>query len=244
MATYQTPGIVLSRTNFGEADRVIRLLTPYHGKLSAVAKGVRKIKSRLAGHLEPFAETSLMLATGRNLEVITSARLIWYPHALTASFSQMNLAFMVATAVDRLTEPGQPQPKLYELLRDTLHDIDAGPSPQVLELWFKLRLLDLLGYRPELAGCIVCGQSGEGRQYFLDVTAGGLTCDTHAPTGAVRMSEADIKFWRLIFTHPYVTIAKIERAESLASTTVPTCDQLYEHHLGRTFKPASAGEMI
>ena len=69
--SYLTKGIVIGRTNFGEADRIVRFFTPDRGKLSAIAKGIRKIKSRSGGHLELFGEVSLMLATGRGLDIVT-----------------------------------------------------------------------------------------------------------------------------------------------------------------------------
>lgn len=244
MSTYQTPGIVLSRSNFGEADRVIRLLTPYHGKISAVAKGVRKIKSRLAGHLEPFAETGLMLATGKNLDVITSARLIWYPHKLTDSIERLNLAFMVTLATDRLTEADQPQPKLYELLRSTLHDIDDSAKGSVMELWFKLNLLDTLGYRPDLSECSICGASDPQTKYYLSPASGSLICERHSPDNAVFISMAGIKLWRLILANPYGTISKIDQAEAISYETLPACDLLFEHHLGRTFHVSPNGEPL
>lgn len=83
MPSYQTTGLVIGRTNFGESDRIIRFITPDYGKISAVARGVRKIKSRLAGHLEPLGTVMLSLTTGRsNIDVITGARLLYYPHQL------------------------------------------------------------------------------------------------------------------------------------------------------------------
>ena len=86
MATYQTTGIVIGRTNFGEADRVLRVLTAERGKIGLMARGVRKIKSRSGGHLEPYGEVALSLAEGRGaLDVVTGARLVWYPHRLSAS---------------------------------------------------------------------------------------------------------------------------------------------------------------
>src|ERR1035438_4743161 len=110
---YQATAIVIGRTNFGEADRVIRFLTADRGKVSAVAKGVRKIKSRSGGHLELFGEVSLMCATGHNLDTVTSARLVWYPHKLVGDYARLELAFLMARAADRLVEPGQPAPALY-----------------------------------------------------------------------------------------------------------------------------------
>src|SRR5688572_2993058 len=156
--SYPTKGIVIGRTNFGEADRVVRFFTPDRGKLSAVAKGVRRIKSRSGGHLELFGEVNLMLTPGRNLDIVTSARLLWYPHQLVGDYERLGLAFAIAAAVDRLTEPDQPAPALYGVVREALAALDTGATGPLIELWFKLRLLGTLGYRPELGSCIICGQ--------------------------------------------------------------------------------------
>jgi DNA repair protein RecO (recombination protein O) len=239
MPTYQTTGIVIGRTNFGEADRVVRFLTPDHGKVSAVAKGVRKIKSRSAGHLELFGEVNLMLATGRNLDVITSARLAWYPHQLTMAYNRLGTAFMVATAVDRLTEPGHPQPQLYTAVRETLRTLEAGTDGPLLELWFKLRLLDTLGYRPELGACAICSRHDTETAYHFDVNRGGIACGADAAPGSALMSQPAIKLWRLLANYPYATVHQIAQGETLATDTLPLCDSFYEYHLGHVFRPSS-----
>jgi DNA repair protein RecO (recombination protein O) len=235
MPTYQTTGIVIGRTNFGEADRVVRFLTPGHGKLSAVAKGVRKIKSRSGGHLELFGEVSLMLATGHNLDVVTSADLIWYPHQLSANYERLNLAFAMARALDRLTEPGQPQPKLYHLLREALGEINGGAGGPLPELWFRLRLLELLGYRPELNKCLVCGSADAGQAYLFSAERGGIVCASDAGATDQPMSQSAVKLWRLLSDYPYATIAQIADAPTLAAATLPSCNAFYEHHLGLSF---------
>jgi DNA repair protein RecO (recombination protein O) len=240
MATYQTTGIVIGRTNFGEADRIVRFITQDHGKVNAVAKGVRKIKSRSGGHLELFGEVTLMLATGRNLDVVTSARLQWYPHDLATDYDRLGLAYMFATATDRLTEPGQPQPNLFALLSEALHSVDGGAGGVLPELWFKLRLLDVQGYRPELNACTICSRSDADLQYHFDATRGGLVCASDAPPGAPAISHPAIKLWRLLSDYPYATASQISGAETLAAPTLELCDEFYIQHVGRTFKPTYA----
>ncbi|MGQ7357474.1 DNA repair protein RecO, partial [Streptococcus suis] len=91
-----------------------------------VAKGVRLIKSRSGGHLELFGEVSLMLAEGRNLAVVTSARLLWYPHHLAGDYEGLELAFMMATMIDRLIHEGQPNQRAYTTLREALGALEAS----------------------------------------------------------------------------------------------------------------------
>lgn len=237
MPTYQTTGIVIGRTNFGEADRIIRLITPEQGKVSAVAKGVRKIKSRLSGHLELFGEVNLMLATGRNLDIITSARLAWYPHELVGDYERLSLAYACAGLIDRVAQEHQSQPELYAHLREALQALEAGARGPLIELWFKVRLLQLAGFRPELSGCLVCGRHDEATSYRFDAERGGLTCADDAGATAHPIDANTIKLWRLLADYPYVTVAHVAGGSDLAAASLPLCDEFYEHHLGRAFRP-------
>jgi len=231
MPTYQTLAIVIGRTNFGEADRIIRLLTPAHGKISAVAKGVRKIKSRLAGHLELFGETNLTLATGRNLDVISGAQLMWYPHELATDYQRISLAYAFATLIDRTAAERQPQTGLYSHLNQALHALEKGQGSQLLELWFKLRLLNLTGVRPELSHCVICGTADPAQTYALKLAAGGIVCRNDAGAGDAPMSLPAIKLWRLLSDYPYDTVATISDGPALATATLPLCNAFCEYHL-------------
>ncbi|MBW4061875.1 DNA repair protein RecO [Candidatus Saccharibacteria bacterium] len=243
-ATYQTTGIVLSRTNFGEADRIIRFITPEHGKISAVAKGIRRVKSKSGGHLEPFGEVALMLATGRNLDVVTSARLVWYPHELTANYERLGLAFIIASLVDRFAQPGEPQPELYAHTRMALGAVEAGESGPLVELWFKLRLLAISGLQPSLDQCLVCGRSDADSRYWFEAERGGLTCDDDRGAVASPMSQPAIKLWRLLFNYPYATIARIGGASEMAASSLADCDDFYDAHGGHSVRSGTLGATL
>ena len=126
MATYKTRGIVLRRHNLGEADRIITFLTTDRGKLRAVARGVRRIKSRQAGHLELFSETDLMLAEGRNLDIITSARLRVVDDRLTSDLRRLGTAYLMAEMTDVLLDDNEPQADIYASLGAGLAALRAG----------------------------------------------------------------------------------------------------------------------
>ncbi|HSX02106.1 MAG TPA: DNA repair protein RecO [Candidatus Saccharimonadia bacterium] len=237
MATYQTTAIVIGRTNLGEADRIVRLLTPRHGKLSAVAKGVRKIKSRAGGHLELFGEVGLMLAEGRgSLDIITSARLAWYPHTLADNYVGLGLAYAFAGLIDRLAQERQAQPELYDHLAEALRAVNDGAAGSLVELWYKLRLLQLTGYRPELTACLSCGRR-DATEYRFDAARGGIVCDACADAIARPISLSTIKLWRLLSDYPYATVAHITDGPTLATASLALCDEFYEHHIGKAFRP-------
>ena len=241
MATYPATGIVIARTNYGEADRIIRIMTQQQGKLSTIAKGVRRIKSKSGGHLELFGEVSLMLAEGKNLDVVASAKLAWYPHNLTGDYASIGHAYMFASMLDRLLEDRQPQPELYDVLSEALHALDREGSTPLLELWYKLRLLSALGYRPDLAQCMVCGENTPGAAYYFSAERGGIV-DESCRGAADRPISADtIKLWRLLLDSPYATMARITGAQPLAQASIVSCDEFYEFHLGRSFHPDITG---
>ena len=239
MSTYQTTGIILGRTNFGEADRVIRFLTAEHGKVSAVAKGVRRVKSKSGGHLEPFGEVNLMLVNGHNLDVITSARLSWYPHNLVTDYTRVGLASMVATLIDRMAPAGESSPELYSHTRDALGAIEAGERGALVELWFKLRLLAITGLRPDMDQCLVCGHREDGT-YWFEAERGGLTCDDCRSAIATPMATAAIKLWRLLLDYPYATISRIGGAVPMAEASLGACDDFYDAHVGRSVRTVAA----
>lgn len=125
---YTTEAIVLRRTNFGEADRILTLFTPSYGKVRAIAKGVRRTTSRLSGHLEPFTRTQLLLATGRDLDIVTQAEGRERLDHLRDHHWHATGAWYVAEMVDRFLEDADPHPRLYHLFARTLRllDDDAG----------------------------------------------------------------------------------------------------------------------
>jgi DNA repair protein RecO (recombination protein O) len=235
MAIYITSGIVIGRHNFGEADRIIVLLTPDRGVVRVVAKGVRRIKSKLAGHLELFCESELTLVEGRSLDVLTSARL---QHHLSVAddYDKMRLAYLVAEMINRLGSDGE-HPGLFELAHETY----AGLGERVdatLELWFKLRLLDRLGYRPELRACVICGADQGDREYYLNVDLGGIVDAGCASAASQPIDRDHIKFWRLILSQPLAVARRVETAETLARATMPLCNLFYDHVFGQRFRAA------
>ena len=124
MKTYKTEGIIIKRINFGEADRILTIFTKHYGKIKAIAKGIRKIKSRRAPHLELFNQTVLFLYKGKNLDIITEAQLVDSFSTLRKNLRKVAFAFGVCELVDQLTREGQKQLKAYELLKACLNDLN------------------------------------------------------------------------------------------------------------------------
>ena len=200
MPTYKSEAIVIKRTDLGEADRIITFFSPTEGKFKAVARGVRRIKARMAGHLETFSVVSLMLAKGRRLDVVTSARLIHYPQALMANFESLSRAFLMAEMVDKLTDEHQPQPELYSLLQDCVQALDQDLNAIGVELYFRLHLLEALGYQPALSSCVVCHKPLKGSELRFDPELGGAV-GSECRSGALAqvITPAQLHGWVLAY---------------------------------------------
>jgi DNA repair protein RecO (recombination protein O) len=195
---YRSEAVVLRRMDLGEADRLLTLFTPAEGKVRAIAKGVRRPGSRKSGHLEPFTRTNVMLARGRELDIITQAEAIdWFPH-LRADLERLGTASYVVELFDRFTVQEGPSKSWYELLVAALSQLDAGEELDSLTRYYELRLLDLAGYRPELFHCVGCRCEIEPRPQFFSYADGGVLCPrcgerSHA---AVRISLPELKVLR------------------------------------------------
>lgn len=232
MASYKVRGIVLGRHNLGEADRIVAFFTLEQGKLRAVARGVRKTLSRQAGHIEPFSEVDLMLAQGRNLDIVTSARLNWYPNELTGDYDRLRLAYLMARSIERLTDDNHASAGVYKLLGYSLRWLnDHGASP-TLEFFFKLRLLGDLGYKPQLNVCAHCGRPLA--QIYPSPEHGGMICGSCLTPTELEITANRLGLWRRLQHDGLEAAAPGD--DDLALASLPVCDTFYEYNFGRSFQ--------
>jgi DNA repair protein RecO (recombination protein O) len=181
---YRTEAVVLRRQDLAETDRLVTLFTPGQGKLRAVAKGVRRPGSRKAGHLEPFSRADLLLARGRELDVITQAEAVsLYPH-LREDLLRLGQAAALVELIDRFAVEQESHPALYRLLVDMLEALDGGQEPGAVLRYSQLRLLELVGYQPELFRCLSCGQALQPEAQFFSLAEGGVRCPRCGPAPA------------------------------------------------------------
>lgn len=168
--------VVLRHSDWGEADRLIWLFTLESGKLRAVAKGVRKARSRKAGHLEPFTHVRLLLAAGRDLPIITQAEAQNVYLALRENLVRVSYASYVIELLDRFTYEEGENISLFRLLVDTLGRLDREAEPSFAVRYYEVRLLDLAGFRPQLFQCANCSQAIQPQDQFFSAELGGLLC--------------------------------------------------------------------
>lgn len=194
MGLYKIEGIVLRRRSFGEADRLVTVLTKDRGKLTVLAKGARRPRSRLGGRLEPPTRFRALVAEGRTLDVISQVDVIDAHRQLRTGLEHMGLTNIVLEMADRALAERHPHPEVFGLLSDVLTLVGGGVG-DLAPVWFAARLLVMTGHRPSVDDCTVCGRRIRGAAAWSAVLGGcvDLGCrgrDPHAmplSSGAVAL---------------------------------------------------------
>jgi DNA repair protein RecO (recombination protein O) len=190
----KTEAIVLRSIRYGEADRILHLYTPGHGRLSAIAKGARRARSRFGARLEPFFQVQAMLHEGRSeLLTVTGVDTIATHGALRNQAATLDAAARACDAVARLFETPDPHPEVFRLLANELAllDADAAHARTANGLAFRLKLLLAAGIVPQLAACAVCGETEHLRGF--SGAAGGVVCSS-CEAGAFGLDEDAYRF--------------------------------------------------
>ena len=179
--TIRSEAIVLNHKDWGEADRMLWLYTRKLGKVQAIAKGVRKMRSRKAGHLEPFTCSNIMFARGRSFLIITQAETLLPFLELRKDLLRVGYAAYIVELLDRFTYEEDDNHLVYQLLKDTLSRIDTEPAPYLATRYYEIHLLDLLGYKPELTNCLNCDALIQAEDQFFSISLGGVICPRCGP---------------------------------------------------------------
>ncbi len=192
MSLYRDEAVVLRTHKLGEADRIVTLLTREHGKVRAVAKGVRRTRSRFGARLEPFMMTDVQLYEGRNLDTVTQAEtLAPYGERLVADYPRYTAGTAMLETAERLTEEREPAVQQFLLLVGGLRTLAAGEhDPSLVLDAYLLRALSVAGWAPSFVDCSRCGAPGPHRAFA--VAAGGVVCPACRPGGAVAPAPATL----------------------------------------------------
>lgn len=170
---YRDTGVVLRTYRLGEADRIIVLFTERHGKVRAVAKGVRKTKSKFGARLEPTSHIAVQLYEGRELDIVTQAESIDHFRPIRDDLDRIAGASAMLEAVDQLAQDREPNPRLYQMLLGALRSLSAHHPPLVVPAFF-MKALAHEGFRPMVDRCVECGATDALVAY--DIEAGGVLC--------------------------------------------------------------------
>ncbi|MEK7167126.1 MAG: DNA repair protein RecO [Patescibacteria group bacterium] len=201
---YKTIGIILKRENFRENDRLITIYTRNYGKIETIAHGTRKIKSKLAGHLEPFTLVDLIIVKGKNFDKIIGSKTINSFCNLKFDLIKIKQGAQVLKTIDAMTKVHLKDEKIFKLLRKTLEIIEEKNNGEI-NLWpdvyfFILRLLSILGYKPELYQCLRCKIKVKPNGNVFSLKFGGLLCQKCKiiDSDNLNISTNAIKIFRLI----------------------------------------------
>jgi len=203
--------VIISHKDFGEADRLIRLFSLEYGKLSAIAKGARKIKSRKAAHIEPFTYAALVLAKGQTFWIITQADTkAGYP-GIRADLRKTARAAYILELADQLTGDEQPEPAIFHLITGTLQRIDTAADSFNAVLNFELRMLEYTGFKPEFFRCVSCHKEILPEDQFFSVRLGGVLCPAcgKLEERPIPVSKNTLRHLRHFQRSPYLKLSEL-----------------------------------
>ncbi len=214
--------LILTHQNYGEADRFVRMLTPDRGKISALARGVRKMNSRKAGHLEPFTVISAQLVQGRGSAwVISQVTTLEAFPPLSCTLESACFASYVAELADRFSDEDTESRDLYRLTVRTLRRLSQAVDAYSVLRWFDFRLLDLTGYRPQLRECVGCGRPIAPQPQYFSLQLGGALCPNCGvlDAAALPISMRTLKFFRYYQSRPAADNALVGWPSELCAET-------------------------
>jgi DNA repair protein RecO (recombination protein O) len=218
---YRTEAIVLKRSDFGEADRLLTLYTPELGKIRVIAKGARKPTSRKSGHVELFTHAQFLIARGRNLDIVTQAETIHAFRSLREDLLRASYAYYVAELLDRFVEDGVENRPLFDLLLAVLDWLGASSDLALTARFYELRLLTLSGYQPQLFQCVNCRATIEPVTNFFAPAHGGVVCPRcyngglRDDNGLKAISLNALKVLRFLQTHDYGVCSRLRLSPGL-----------------------------
>jgi DNA repair protein RecO (recombination protein O) len=200
---YRAEAVVLKAFDYGEADRILTVFGAQQGKFSALAKGVRRTKSRMSGHLDLFTRSTMLVATGRQLDIVTQAETIESFSALRGDLQRVSSAHYAAELVDNFLAERLTSYPVYALTVGTLRRLSAMEDLGLVLRAFEMQLLALTGYRPQLHRCLSCGELVQQQVNYFSPQLGGVLCGQcgSADRAAPEISVSALKVLRNLQTN-------------------------------------------
>lgn len=219
MATYKTTGIVLKSNKLGEADKIISIYSDSCGKIQGVAKGIRRTKSKFGSRLEPFTYVDLLLYKGRNLDIITQVEIISSFKEIREDYDRVTYGWAMLDLINKVSLEGEKENKLFYLLLKTLELLSKATSNlDLLLVAFDIKLLAIVGYRPNLSSCTVCHRKLTSDDKFLfSFEWGGIICNPCSTNdiGAINVSLESIVVLKKLLFSELELVFKIEASKEV-----------------------------
>lgn len=242
--TYKTEAIVLRSMRFSEADRILHLYTASRGRIGAIAKGVRKTKSRFGARLEPLSHVELVLHEGGGeLQTITGVELLRSHHVTREDTYRLNVGMIGAEAMLRLFGEPEANERAFGALARFLDLLDetpraeSRPAVDPLVLSFQLKLLWLAGYLPHLTSCVECGSSGA--LVGFSARSGGAVCGVHA-AGSLRLAPEGVAGIERLLSTPLADAPDAQLSDRARRDALSVVTSSYEEHGGFRLRTLSA----
>lgn len=221
--------VVLRHSDWGEADRMLTIFTRELGKLRVVAKGARRPRSRKAGHLEPFTRVALLLARGREIWIVTQAETLDAYLPVRDDLERTGYAAYVTELLDHFTYEEGENSSLYRLFVEALERVSTLEDPVPAIRYYEIRLLDLLGFRPELFHCVHCGNEIQPEAQFFSALLGGVACPRCGldAAGVRPVSMQGLKYLRHYQRSSYAEAMRVRLPDAVR----PELEALMQHYL-------------
>lgn len=221
MKRFVTPAIILRRTDYGEADRILTALTPEQGKLRLMAKGVRRMKSKMAGGIDLFTVSSLTVLEGKgDMGTLISARMQQHYGRIVRDLDRVQLGYDLIKLLDKVTEDN-PEPDYFQLLEQAFQALDEPAIDlSLIRLWFQSQLLRIAGHSPNLVTDTDGQKLAEAKRYKFDFEVMAFAAESRG-----RFDAGYIKLLRLLFAgHTPAELAKVQGIAAL----LPNCQLLMQ----------------
>ncbi|GAB4450673.1 MAG: DNA repair protein RecO [Anaerolineae bacterium] len=206
---FRTEAIIMRRRDFGEADRLLTVFTPGRGKIRLIAKGARKPTSRKGGHVELFTRVDMLVAKGRDLDILSQVEMVEPYLPLHEDLVRAAYAAHVVELLDRFTGEEEENARAYSLLRDTLGFLctEEIENLRLAARFYELRLLSWVGYQPQLFTCVVGNEAVSAQDQYFSYAEGGVVCPEHARAERMMpLSLGALKVLRYLQTQDYETV--------------------------------------
>lgn len=237
---YKTEGIVLKSMEYEEADKIVTIYTKDYGKITAIAKGVRKTKSKFGSSLEILTHSNFLIYKGRNIDIVSQTEILESFFSTSKEVIKFAFAVNCVEVVNRLTEEREINIGLFNLLKEVLHYLKESNDPKLLTLSFKWQTISILGYRPSLNHCCRCNKSVEDqKEMYFNIKEGGLVCNNciaKDKEGCVKVSLYFNKLLRKILITPLSTISNATIPDKKMKELEKITNLYIAYHSEKSFK--------
>ena len=237
---YKTEGIVLKSTEFEEADKIVTIYTKNYGKITAIAKGVRKIKSKFGSSLEILTHSVFLLYKGRNIDIVSQTEILESFFSTSKNVIKFAFAANCVEMVNKLTEEREINIGLFNLLKEVLHYLRKTDDPKLLTLSSKWQTMSLLGYRPSINRCCKCNKGVEDqKEMYFNIKEGGLVCNhciAEDKEGSINVSLYFVKLLRKILITHLSTISNATIPDNKEKELEKITNVYIGYHSEKSFK--------